>query len=480
MRSLIFIILILISNVFGRGLTIENNIGCDVETNVVFVNGVFNPQEKAPSDVSKNISNIIDKSYFKIDNNLVINSSLISNSEVDVQFYHNKGSSLYLSDLKEAADQVIDEYLNRTIEDKKKVLEIEAYQYLSSLAFGSLDPVFASDIEIKLMLDETHKSTVQKIVNSNPRVSDVEGLYRKVYTENLALDRRVILVSHSQGNLFANEVTKKLEREDPEKLKFFGNVRLAPPTSKVNDANVSKITIDTDYVINGILGQPFNFYSEPLPWQKNISARESILYSALPILLGGKTIKVSKFDPMGHGVEPIYLNEDLIISPEKNGPFLNSSAEYFMKAMNSVSLAMESNCSKSIPVLNEKKDIEFSREQGSAFVRVSVPVIETGVTDLQLSGAINKIEEFEDLKYYIFVHSEKKESSTPIGGEFRFTLDTYNKSSARVSVLYNVLGKYKGKYHYVGAKDFIIDFCEKGSCCTKGVIEENGEVLCKQ
>ena len=84
---------------------------------------------------------------------------------------------------------------------------------------------------------------------------NVDEMWQKYYHESFKLGHRVLLVSHSQGNLFANRIYDTIN--PPEYRKYFANVQVASPASEVKANEVGKgayVTLFGDPIINPIPG----------------------------------------------------------------------------------------------------------------------------------------------------------------------------------------------------------------------------------
>jgi hypothetical protein len=81
---------------------------------------------------------------------------------------------------------------------------------------------------------------------------NVDEMWQKYYRESFKLGHRVLLVSHSQGNLFANRIYDTI---DPAEYKnYFANVQVASPASEVKAVKGSYVTLWGDPIINPIPG----------------------------------------------------------------------------------------------------------------------------------------------------------------------------------------------------------------------------------
>jgi len=77
-------------------------------------------------------------------------------------------------------------------------------------------------------------------------------MLKKYYNESFQYSHRVLLVSHSQGNLFANRVYDNINPSDYRN--YFANVQVASPVSSVHALHGTYITGWVDPIINPIPG----------------------------------------------------------------------------------------------------------------------------------------------------------------------------------------------------------------------------------
>jgi len=84
---------------------------------------------------------------------------------------------------------------------------------------------------------------------------NVDEMWQKYYNESFKLGHRVLLVSHSQGNLFANRIFDTIN--PPDYKMYFANLQVASPASQVKADEVGKgtyVTLWGDPIINPIPG----------------------------------------------------------------------------------------------------------------------------------------------------------------------------------------------------------------------------------
>jgi len=118
------------------------------------------------------------------------------------------------------------------------------YQLLDALETRTLSDATGEDI----------KSMRKKLIDAIKGVeqSNVDVMLKKYHNESFRYSHRVLLVSHSQGNLFANRVYDSI---DPSGYQaYFANVQVASPANRVHASHGTYITGSFDPVINTIPG----------------------------------------------------------------------------------------------------------------------------------------------------------------------------------------------------------------------------------
>lgn len=82
--------------------------------------------------------------------------------------------------------------------------------------------------------------------------ADVGVMWEKYYNESFKFGHRVLLVSHSQGNLFANRIYGKITPSEYQN--YFANFQVASPASEVKATKGGYVTLYGDPIINPIPG----------------------------------------------------------------------------------------------------------------------------------------------------------------------------------------------------------------------------------
>ena len=80
--------------------------------------------------------------------------------------------------------------------------------------------------------------------------ANVDVMWEKYYNESFKLGHRVLLVSHSQGNLFANRIHEKITSALYQD--YFANFQVASPASEVSATKGGYVTLYGDPIINPI------------------------------------------------------------------------------------------------------------------------------------------------------------------------------------------------------------------------------------
>lgn len=84
---------------------------------------------------------------------------------------------------------------------------------------------------------------------------NVDEMWQKYYNESFKLGHRVLLVSHSQGNLFANRIYNTIT--PTEYQNYFANLQVASPASGIKATKGGYVTLCEDPIINPIPGSMF-------------------------------------------------------------------------------------------------------------------------------------------------------------------------------------------------------------------------------
>ena len=208
MKKITALILIILS--FSFALPIN-----ECKTDIYFVNGVWNTEDQA-RDSAKKLYQIYEltKKYRKV--------KLLYNSHYGAQ-----------------------EDLLETFYQLKKEGQINNVEYftLVSLAYGGNIPAATAALT-KLM------PIIKYLEEKN-----VEKLVSNVYNNRFKYSHRVLLVSHSQGNLFANRINRIFDSLFPKEYQdYLANVQVASPANSVHAKMGTYITGWIDPVINPIPG----------------------------------------------------------------------------------------------------------------------------------------------------------------------------------------------------------------------------------
>ena len=108
--------------------------------------------------------------------------------------------------------------------------------------------------QVSDITNEDLKSIREQLVNliESTEEDEVDKMLVKYYDESFKYGHRVLLVSHSQGNMFANRVYEKIN--PTEYREYFANLQVASPASKVKASKGDYITGFIDPIINPIPG----------------------------------------------------------------------------------------------------------------------------------------------------------------------------------------------------------------------------------
>jgi hypothetical protein len=317
-------ILLLIYSCFYTSYAKSNN--CSYNgTEVIFINGVFNT--KAPRFAAE----IIKKKINEIRNEIDVGYDDNSAGNVNVDYVHNRSAGLVGElDLIEAMLQLA----NLTTSSDK-------YQAISQTLFNvNLVMPDQSQVEVDSELNEKIlKKRAEFIKNSIGNLTEQDTLLLTDKIKSALEDhKKVILISHSQGNLFASESNRVLREYYSDALSilnYTGNLRIASPYADENMPNSDNILVDQDQVINN----PFLITAaNPTHRLKEVN-RVPAYFTTDGKMVGGTNYG------SGHGIEEIYLSETIKVKGvDENGPYEKTMAEVFIDQLKAVAKSIPSNC----------------------------------------------------------------------------------------------------------------------------------------
>ncbi|PHQ56669.1 MAG: hypothetical protein COA30_03805 [Sulfurimonas sp.] len=227
MKNLIKLTLVL--SLFFGTLYAQNINEC--KTDIYFGNGVWNSRDDAKKSIIQ-LQYIIDTEVIKNDPKLQAKYG-----QIKLQYNTNYGGMI---DILETFYQLK-----------------EAGQIGEALFFTFVDELMAK--QVSAIVNEDVKTLREQIINLivSTEATEVDSMLTKYYEESFKLSHKVLLISHSQGNLFANRIYEKI---NPTGYKdYFANMQIASPASEVKAQKGDYVTLSTDLtsfdpVINFIPG----------------------------------------------------------------------------------------------------------------------------------------------------------------------------------------------------------------------------------
>ena len=220
-------ILILILTIIGFTFFLYGANINECKTDIYFGNGVWNTPEDAENSR-------------KVLENFVIKKEIIKNDPMLAAKY-GKVKLAYNWSADKNYDLVETFYQLRQAGQLSQWL---FYQLLDALETRTLSDATGEDM--KTMRDKLIEA-IGSVEQSNVNV-----MLKKYYDESFQYSHRVLLVSHSQGNLFANRVYDSINPSDYQN--YFANVQVASPANRVHASHGTYITGWVDPVINPIPG----------------------------------------------------------------------------------------------------------------------------------------------------------------------------------------------------------------------------------
>lgn len=258
-KIFILIILLIPFSICAKNLTCSKN-----GTAVLYVNGIDNSKDDA-FEAAEKVKDLSELFKANLDKDNSGNSALFHG------YQYNRTEGLGL-DIIESAAQKIRSYLPNVLNPYKV--------WSQYLRIGTL-PSSLSNSEVLEALAIDLENVRQDVLNL-PIVAQDTILLAQRLGGYLANDRKVLLVSHSQGNLFANEAFNVLKNGiSSEKLKFYKNLMVATPAN-YNATNGPWMTLDSDKVIK-LVGLPSNYAAKDSEELKKFKQKDSLVHNFLKI-----------------------------------------------------------------------------------------------------------------------------------------------------------------------------------------------------
>ena len=209
-------------------LSAENIDEC--KTDIYFGNGVWNSAKDAEANIRELHEKIINPFIIKDDPKLKAKYG-----QIKLQYNWGQGAML----------DVLETYYQ--LREAGQVQDYQFYAVIALLTRGNPSLTLEAIASQKLMEPFTR----------DWEQGNADEMWQKYYDESFKLSHQVLLISHSQGNLFANKIYDTI---NPTEYKaYFANLQIASPASEVKAEKGDYVTLSTDLtsadpVINFIPG----------------------------------------------------------------------------------------------------------------------------------------------------------------------------------------------------------------------------------
>lgn len=211
---------------------------------IFYLNGVQNEFDDAKDSLDKAMENIKEG----------INSSdklkeKIKSNEVVPDIAYNQSEGLF--DFYETIAQKIQELI-------PSISQKDTYKILSTFIFKNVILNIGNKYDEELIkeLREFSAEAIARYASTaqSKALTDVTDTIRKGLE-----DKSTLVVSHSQGNLFANDVTKNLKNLLPDRMKFYANFQVGSAAANLEADKGDYITASQDRIIVTLLRDLLNF-----------------------------------------------------------------------------------------------------------------------------------------------------------------------------------------------------------------------------
>lgn len=251
--------------VYGQDVPIgtENPICSLKGTKIYYLNGISNSRAQAEYSLEK-MKDFINSGVTQN----ISRQKILDENKVD--FYPLYNQTWFLGDLFVCVGQKIAEWLPAGVDDPEHVV---AFTLLGFLVFfrennvvgdksierknDNIDPDYIPSNLPQYFKKVIDKASVEKEfaeINDplDKRLRTVTSDYGEKVAEAVRQDYKAIIVSHSQGNFYANSIYQYIVEKYPnlkEKLdRYVANLQVASPTSIRNFPQGARLTLDNDFI----------------------------------------------------------------------------------------------------------------------------------------------------------------------------------------------------------------------------------------
>lgn len=429
-KNILKILILQIIVLKSSGLELNENLSCSVNKPFVyFINGVWNFSK--PKETKDRLLEIygddIEKNFMP-----KYLSPFNKNKAYELDFLHNQSENKFL-DIIEVINQKIDEYEGQN--------DPSIWLNVASLIFSpELRPTRLSTTALASAIDNIYFTAITKGLTEPPRTQDIAKGFDEL-SKRLRQKQKVIIVSHSQGNLFANEIVKKIKEDSSlaDYHQYLSVLKLASPTN-VSYTNERHIKYDRDFVVK-LFAPAANYYLKPNVTKVNWSLRDYAFGSTYGHTITEYTKTPENFS--GHGVVEVYLNERQRASQTIDGSYENTPVDFFVYEMNQLALDFPDNCSRSIEIDEDKVSIRGSKKENSFKVEIEVPTSAIATDFLEYKDSTQY--EMSNLKLRTS-HGYFNPEANAVDDKFLFE---YEIPYAGIQLGYRVKNEETGFFEYV-------------------------------
>lgn len=205
----------------------------ECKSDIYFGNGVWNTQFSSDNCIDDPAADCSQRKLNELIRREIINNDPIFQAKYgEVKLAYNWGQG-HMLDVLETYYQL------------REAGQLEGIGYFTAIAI-----LTANSPEITLGAAATQ--TLIERLTAGWEQGNVNEMWQNYYNESFKRSHRVLLVSHSQGNLFANRIHETIA--PTEYKNYFANLQVASPASEVKAAKGDYVTLVGDFIINPIPG----------------------------------------------------------------------------------------------------------------------------------------------------------------------------------------------------------------------------------
>lgn len=476
MKNFISVLIILANSVFA-----QTNYTCYPKKtiHVYYVNGVATKKEIGYKSNWESLTELNDLYRAK---EPLYNNFIIHNGS---EGYFNQTSKVtgLVGDLIESARQKLDARYGHVFKDEgKRQAKKKAYEVLTAYRLKnpslknkySLDDVDGEVLkEIFNVLKEEINEAYLTELGNDPREEDLQKLYDTVKA-HVEKKERVFIYSHSQGNLFVDELMRELRLNDIKDYdKLVGNLRYGSPADQFGVGNAFDIKFQNDVVTGGLGIDPTHYAQINSNRIKNFIGA-MFAYFNNPLLKAPTLFFNDTRDITAHGLREWYTNKNVMTGNALLGPYTKNAQDLSVEEVEKLHKNFGDTCDHQLFIGYKDSNGEIIEESLQNYITVNNLGDSFNITFDDNTPLITEYSNNGDLKLQDkMVH--KWINGDPVDSSSTFEINIPKNGTALNQRTVNIDFQtfYLERFSYSGNALTQVQLCDGADCC-----RESDQVYC--